>query len=93
MDRKEHLLVLLAEECAELQQTIAKTLRFGLDSEHNGRDNYTSMIIEFNDILAVIELLKDENIEIELVDYFFERKQKKIEKYLTVSKKLGTLDE
>jgi len=31
MNRTEHLLVCLAEECAEVGQAVAKALRFGLD--------------------------------------------------------------
>ena len=34
MTREQHLLVILGEECAEVQQLVAKILRFGLDSYH-----------------------------------------------------------
>lgn len=42
MNTTEHLLVVLGEECAEVQQNIAKALRFGLDDHHPDKNRNES---------------------------------------------------
>ena len=61
MNRIEHLLTCLAEECAEVQQAISKALRFGL---HDGYPNAATTNAEaigreFVDVVAVMEMLVD----------------------------------
>lgn len=95
MNRLEHLLTILGEECSELAQETAKALRFGI---HEQRDlptsNHDRMQKEYNDILAVIIMLNNEKADIDL--YFDPvltmRKKEKVEKYLLYSKELGTLE-
>lgn len=45
MNQAENLLVNIAEECAEIQQAVAKALRFGLKNHHpdDNPDDITSM--------------------------------------------------
>lgn len=93
MNRKEHLLVILMEECAEFQQAIAKVLRFGLFSEYEGVENLQQIRFELNDILAIIAMLNEESIIIDMNVEMMERKKEKVEKYLKLSKELGTLNE
>ena len=95
MTREEHLLIILAEECNEVAQRAAKALRFGLkdpDGSEPGQPytNKDRLILEINDLSAVIEMVfgKQEIISQMLKD----DKKKKVEKYLELSKKLGTLD-
>jgi hypothetical protein len=61
MNRTELLLVCLAEECAQVQHAIAKTLRFSFDDTFPGvtSANAQDIVSEFTDVLAVMELLED----------------------------------
>ncbi|MCL2465032.1 MAG: hypothetical protein FWF28_08195 [Micrococcales bacterium] len=54
MNRVEHLMVCLMEECAEVQKAAAKALRFGL-TDRNVDDLYR----EYVDVEAVFDLLAD----------------------------------
>lgn len=51
-------LVILQEECAELIHIISKIHRFGMESRGNRR----RLIQEVGDVVALIEVLMDENI-------------------------------
>ena len=60
------ILIILAEECAEVIQDVAKCFRFGPDQVHlnskDGRTQIQNLEKELGDVLAMIELLQDENI-------------------------------
>lgn len=94
MNQQEMLLVQLAEECNEVAQEIAKILRFGLNDSHplysgSNRDRLSE---EFNDILAITEMLEDHHgIDFSRYSGMIEGKKIKVAKYLEVSRKLGTL--
>ncbi len=61
LSRQDYLLACLAEECGETAQRASKAMRFGLQETQQGRaeTNATRIIREFNDIVAVMELLFD----------------------------------
>ena len=60
------ILTILAEECAEVIQDVAKCFRFGPDQVHlnskDGRTQIQNLEKELGDVMAMIELLQDENI-------------------------------
>jgi len=60
------ILTILAEECAEVIQDVAKCFRFGPDQVHlnsqDGRTQIQNLEKELGDVMAMIELLKDENV-------------------------------
>jgi len=95
MDRKEMLLVIAAEECNEVAQAISKTLRFGPDEVYPpiGRTNAQRICDEYNDLMAVIDMLVVEGV----LDFTgigvrqAMEKKAKVEKYLKYSQELGTL--
>ena len=95
MTREEHLLVILAEECNEVAQRASKALRFGLkdpDGSEPGQPytNKDRLILEINDLLDVIEMVFGEQ---DIVSQMLkDDKKKKVEKYLELSRKLGTLN-
>ena len=97
MNKTEHLLVCLMEECAEIQKSTAKALRFGLDDHAPDSEstNAEDIAIEIHDLLAVIEMLKEENIipEACLQDSksMIEKKKEKINKYMEYAVTRGTL--
>ena len=96
MTEREHLLVLLIEECAEVSQRATKVLRFGFDDPAGTEPNqpYTNekrLIDEVNDLEAVLELLfKDKPFYKSPIHQ--KRKKDKIEKYSKLSKELGLLN-
>ena len=59
MNRTEHLLTILGEECAEIAQRASKALRFGLDEVQPGKDltNEQRIWKEMSDLAAVAEML------------------------------------
>ena len=54
LDRKAELLVVLAEECAEVQKCVTKFLRFGPDSDYL---QHTPLELEIGDVMAVLRIL------------------------------------
>ena len=78
-DTKEVLLI-LQEECAEVEQAVCKAFRFGLDSRHeDGLTKKEELESEIGDLLCIIDILikkavlSDSNIN--------GAKQKKLEKH------------
>ncbi len=95
MNRTELLLTLLNEECVETAQRVTKALRFTLDEVQTGQSlsNAERIVYEFNDILAVMEVLEEEGILKNVRDpEMIEKKKDKIKKYIEYSKKMGVLD-
>jgi hypothetical protein len=93
MNRIEHLLVIFAEECAEVAQETSKALRFGVNEQRDlPTSNLERIEKEFSQLLAMREMLFTEgiiiNVDIEVMD----RKKAKVEEYLLYSKECGTLN-
>jgi len=94
MNRNEHLLVILMEECTELAHAASKALRFGPGSDYDGITNREKLLREYNDILAVVEMLNDDGVGDMYEDAdLIEAKKKKIARFLRDSKRIGTLVE
>lgn len=97
MNRTEHLLSILAEECAEVAQRASKALRFGLTEVQPGQpfSNATRIEIEFYDLVAVYQMLLD-NKSFAVTglngDECIRSKKEKVEKFLKYSEECGTLD-
>ena len=88
VNRREHLLVILGEECSELHKETCKILRFGFD-----QDNWMRLQQEYNEVIALIDMLKDEGIVVYEHEDIQNAKIQKVERYLLESKELGTLTE
>lgn len=101
MNRKEHILTIIAEECGEVAQRITKMLRFGVDEVTPGLephlDNNYRFYKEFADLLGMVEMAEDEGILIspddDLMIKWKNDKVEKVEKYMEYSQKMGTLEE
>lgn len=97
MKRHEHLLLIAMEECDETSQRISKALRFTLGESQPGQEfsNAYRILEEFNQLIAVMEMLEDEgvfgNLETFLGDVR-EKKKQAVEKWLEHSYKNGTLE-
>lgn len=95
MTFKEYLLVILIEECDETSQRATKALRFGFDEVQKNQEftNAQRITYEFNDILAVMELLKENDLLDVIVDKdAIALKKAKIMKYYEYSKSLKIVE-
>lgn len=93
MNRREHLYTILQEECAEIIQCVSKIKRFGLTNTQpsSGKLNLEILNDELNDLFAMLDLLQEEGIPIKVDMKKIRAKQIKVDHYLEVSKKAGTL--
>jgi len=97
MDRREHLLTCLAEECTEVGQRVAKALRFGLDEVQAGQTltNRQRIAEEYRDLVAVANILVEEGIlavhEMAVRQKDVEAKRAKIERFMEISRREGVL--
>jgi hypothetical protein len=101
MTRQEHLLTIIAEECAEVAQRCSKAIRFGLDEMQPGQDktNAQRIIQEYLDLWAVMHMLTGESKHfadsLKQTDASWtaqeEVKKLKVEKFLLYSQECGTL--
>lgn len=60
MNRLEELLIILAEECAEIQQAAIKCVRFGMDSVYMDKSNRNNLESEIGDFMAMVKLIMEE---------------------------------
>lgn len=100
MNRLEHLLTILGEECSELHQEACKALRFGVDEQRDlPTSNLERMQKEYNDLLAMIEMINDEIFNVDRAMllhrdiHLINAKREKVEKYLIYSKECGALND
>jgi len=94
MTRNEHLIKILEEECCETAIRASKALRFGINEIQIDQDltNAERIVYEFNDILAMMELLYDAGLIPQIMDReAIEKKKLKIEKFFIISREQGTL--
>jgi len=95
MNKTEHLLTCLIEECSEIQKAAAKALRFGLD-DHAPDDSTTnseSISREAIDLIAIIEMLEERNIIPSLrTSELIQLKKDKVIRYMKYAQERGTLD-
>jgi NTP pyrophosphatase (non-canonical NTP hydrolase) len=96
MNRREYLITCLVEECSEVQKAATKILRFGMDDQYKEKaSNIEELSNEIYDVMAIIQLLRDEkilpSIPIEELTRIFGAKQEKVEYYMGYSRKKGCL--
>jgi NTP pyrophosphatase (non-canonical NTP hydrolase) len=97
MTRTEHLLTILAEECAEVAQRVSKSLRFGLAEVQPGQllTNAERIEAELTDLLAAVGMLIEERIIADptVNDLAMRMKKAKVEKFLKFSAGRGLVDD
>lgn len=85
MENTSYYLVCLMEECAEVSQVVAKSLRFGIDDHHpktGDIPNRELLARECGDILGVIdELVAMDAIDGDIICEYRLKKPTKIKKY------------
>jgi hypothetical protein len=94
MTRKEHLLLILAEECSEVAHRVSKALRFGVSEIEPGQEltNGCRIAMECDDLIGVLEMLHSEHVVPGVSNARQLEKRAKVEKYLAYSDECGTLD-
>lgn len=99
MNREEHLLVCLNEECTEIGKDADKALRFGLYDINflnpSGPTNKERIVDELNDLHGVIELLIEEGmLPLNWLDPSKVRaKKEKVEACMLYAKETGALSD
>lgn len=94
MTEEQILLVMLMEECDETSQRASKAIRFTLDEIQSGQPltNAERIVYEFNDIVAIMEILHYKKLIPQMIDHeAISIKKAKIEKWLKYSKEIGTV--
>ena len=90
MNREQHALLKLSEECNEVAQICSKIMQFGFDSEYKDKTNRERLTEELNDILgAILNLTLETDFRFtEDVDAKW-AKVDKMARYRSVSEDLG----
>jgi NTP pyrophosphatase (non-canonical NTP hydrolase) len=94
MNRSEHLLCCLAEECNEVGQRVSKALRFGLAEVQPGQalSNADRIVEEIRDLFAVVEILDEAGVLVmRLDDEEIAAKKLKVEKFMRYAEEQGAL--
>jgi len=95
MNRDQHLLICLMEECDEVSQRVSKALRFGLGEVQPGQPltNAERIVEELHDLLSVAAILRAKGLipEFYTTPAQVTAKQDKIEKFMAISIREGTL--
>jgi len=96
MNVEQYLLVCLMEELSEMQQEVAKCLRFTKDHtyEHYDKTNLEKLELEYSDVHAIIYMLRiytDTKLSID--DKRFEDKFTRTKALMKKSEELGALND
>lgn len=98
LNKIDYLLVKLAEEAGEMAQDALKAVELGLTTVEPGKtlSNAQRLSGELIDVLAVLEMLADEGVELRTegaaLDEGIDRKKAKVEAYMQASRDLGKLE-
>lgn len=93
MNRLQHLLCKLAEECNETAQMALKTAYFGLDEVYESDSNRMRLHAELDDLNALVEMLNEEfDFRYATDKISIEAKKAKVNRYARYSQGLGLLE-
>jgi hypothetical protein len=93
MNTQEHLLVVLMEECAEVQKECAKALRFGLEDrrDKNSPTNREKIQSELDDLIGTFHLLRKNSILEESCTTKQQQKMDKVIHHMDIARESGVL--
>jgi hypothetical protein len=89
----------LAEECSEVIQDALKTQQFGFGEVKDGlpehMTNQHRLAMEVADLLSILEIMRLEEMDLTYLftPEWLKAKQTKMDKYYTISHKLGMVEE
>lgn len=90
MNNRDYLLVLVMEEASEIGQAASKCLRFTPEHAYYESSNLGMLRTELRDLVTVLSLLEKE-LDTKFDMTVCEGKLKRIEKYMNISREMGTL--
>ena len=98
MNNTENLLVIAMEEAAEIQQAIAKSLRFGMNNHYAEQPtNSMCILTEYYQLQVIIEELQNRevlpNLTYDVVDSIKKAKIAKVNYYNEESRRCGRLND
>lgn len=83
--KREEILRIAQEECAEVTQVISKIFRFGIDESYNGKTNRQRLEAELGDLVCMIELLIETGVvDRDNVDAEAKDKRERLTKWSTI---------
>ena len=95
MNKTEHLLACVAEECGEVQQAVGKCLRFGIldTGPMTDKTNSAQLRNEIHDLIAVYQMLCDvlgesSELDVRVIDL----KKDRVLKFMEHARQVGTLE-
>jgi NTP pyrophosphatase (non-canonical NTP hydrolase) len=91
----DHLLLTLAEECAETTQRVTKAQRWGLNEVQPGQElnNEQRLRYELNDVFAVVELLYERHGVVLVRDNeMIIAKKSKVLHFMQYAREIGELE-
>ena len=99
MNKQELILTMVAEEASEVAKEASKCLRFTPGHEHNGESNYVRLLKEWNELSAMMLLLRTAMSESGVntpsmqqeVDWY-SSKLERFEEFKAISQTLGAVD-
>ena len=99
MNKQELILTMVAEEACEVAKEASKCLRFTPGHEHNGESNYARLLKEWNELSAMMLLLRATMLESEVVSptsdqeaEWYNGKLERFEEFKAISQTLGAVD-
>lgn len=89
----EYLLTCLVEECVETAHAACKVQRFTPDDHHPSREstNIQELTKEFNDLLALREMLMNFGYEIPVDRTMIDAKKARVYEFAHMSKRMGVI--
>ena len=99
MNKQELILTMVAEEASEVAKEASKCLRFTPGNEHNGESNYVRLLKEWNELSAMMLLLRATMLESEVISptsnqeaEWYNGKLERFEEFKAISQALGAVD-
>ena len=94
MNKKEHLIVCLIEELAEVQQALSKVLRFTENDKYKGNEysNIDNVNIEWSDVICIKDMLEDEGFVMYASFERMQAKKRRLLDFMKHSEDVGTLE-
>lgn len=95
MNKQEYMAVKVIEEAAEVIQRACKSLCFGWAESQPGqdKDNEERFVGEFNDLLAVVEMLQGSGVPLRGIanPIAIAKKKARVDEFMNLSREQGTL--